>query len=65
MDSLDLVTISEAAKQFGKTVANIRYYIEYDRINKYNPNGKRIIGKARNGISRNPLAGKLSELLGG
>jgi len=52
MHSSDLVTISEAAHRVGKTVANIRYYIEYNRIGKYNPQGERINGKAHNGELR-------------
>jgi hypothetical protein len=57
MNSIDLVTVSEAAKAMGKTVANIRYYISYDRIAKYNPNGERITGRARNGQLRVSLSG--------
>jgi len=56
MNKPDLVTVSEAAKATGKTVANIRYYISYDRIAKYNPNGKRITGRARNGQLRVSLS---------
>ena len=56
MNSLDLVTVSEAAKATGKTVANIRYYISYDRIAKYNPNGEPITRKARNGELRVSLS---------
>ncbi|MBD3339406.1 MAG: hypothetical protein GF353_09875 [Candidatus Lokiarchaeota archaeon] len=50
--SNDLLTISDAAKITGKTVANIRYYISYDRINKYSPDGEAIKGKAKNGELR-------------
>ena len=56
MSNSDLATISEAAKAVGKTVANIRYYISYNRISKYNPNGERIEGKAINGRLRVSLS---------
>ena len=56
MNNQDLVTISEAAKMVNKTVANIRYYISYNRIGKYGPNGEQIIGKARNGELRVSLS---------
>jgi len=52
MGNANLVTISEAAKAVGKTIANIRYYISYGRIGKYSLNGKPIEGKARNGQVR-------------
>ena len=56
MNNSDLVTVSEAAEATGKTVANIRYYISYDRIAKYDPNGKRITGRAKNGQLRVSLS---------
>ena len=56
MERHDLITISEAAKATGKTVANIRYYISYDRIGKYDPDGRKITGKARNGQLRVSLS---------
>jgi len=56
MSKSDLVTISEAAKVVGKTVHNIRYYINYNRIGKYNPNGEQIKGKAKNGKLRVSLS---------
>ena len=60
MDKSDLVTVTEAAKAMGKTVANIRYYITYNRVGKYKPNGKRLENKAKNG----ELRVSLSELRG-
>lgn len=48
----DLLTISEAAEIVGKTVHNIRYYIDYKRIGKYTPDGKLIKRKAKNGELR-------------
>lgn len=56
MNSLDLVTVSEAAKATGKTVANIRYYISYNRIARYNPNGEQMTKKAGNGQLRVSLS---------
>lgn len=38
----DLVTIEQAATLVGKTIHNIRDYIQRGRINKYNPLGQRI-----------------------
>jgi DNA modification methylase len=52
MHSPDLVKIPEAARRVGKTEANIRYYIEYKRIGKYNAQGERINGKASNDTLR-------------
>jgi DNA modification methylase len=48
---VDLVTIEEAAKTVGKTIHNIRDYIQRGRINKYNELGARIY-KANNGELR-------------
>ncbi len=56
MNNSDLVTISEAAKVVRKTVHNIRYYINYNRIGKYNPEGKQIKGKAKDGGLRVSLS---------
>ena len=47
----DLVTIQEAARLIGKTLHNIRDYIQRGRIKKYNLWGVRI-SKARNGELR-------------
>jgi len=47
----NLVTIEQAAVIVGKTVHNIRDYIQRGRINKYNPSGRRI-SKAQNGQLR-------------
>lgn len=52
----DLVTISQAANAFDKNVHNIRYYIQYERIKKYTPDGKVLNGKARNGELRVSLS---------
>jgi len=52
MSNSDLVTISEAAKTVGKTVHNIRYYIDYNRIGKYKPDGTQLKRKAKNGELR-------------
>jgi DNA modification methylase len=38
----EFLTISEAAAFAGKTRSNISYLIQYNRLNKYNPNGERI-----------------------
>ena len=62
MSNSDLVTISEAANSVGKTIANVRYYINYNRIGKYNPEGERIKGRARNGELRVSLS-ELREFL--
>lgn len=56
MENPDLIVISEAAKRVGKTVHNIRYYIDYGRIAKYGPDGEQIQGKARNGDLRVSLS---------
>lgn len=32
-DELELVTLEEAARTVGKTPSNIRYYLQYGRIN--------------------------------
>jgi DNA modification methylase len=56
METVDLVTISEAATRVGKTIHNIRYYIDYGRIAKYRPDGEVIKGKARNGDLRVSLS---------
>lgn len=56
MPARDLVTISEAATRVGKTIHNIRYYIDYGRIAKYRPDGEVIKGKARNGDLRVSLS---------
>jgi DNA modification methylase len=47
----DLATLEQAARIVGKKPHNIRYYIQYGRINKYDPSGKRI-SKAHNGQLR-------------
>jgi len=47
----DFVTPSEAARIFGKTLHNIRDYLQRGRINKYNQSGQRIY-RARNGELR-------------
>lgn len=47
----DLVTLEHAAHVVGKTPANIRYYIQVGRINKYDLSGRKIL-KARNGQLR-------------
>ena len=52
MNNLDLITISEAAETVGKTVHNIRYYIDYKRIGKYTPDGTQLNQKAKNGELR-------------
>jgi DNA modification methylase len=52
MSNSDLITISEAAETVGKTVHNIRYYIDYKRIGKYKPDGTKLIQKAKNGELR-------------
>jgi len=52
MSKSDLITISEAAKTVGKTVHNIRYYIDYKRIGKYKPDGTQLKQKAKNGELR-------------
>ena len=52
MNETDLVTISDAAKITGKTAANIRYYISYNKINKYKPDGSKLDRKAKNGELR-------------
>ena len=54
----ELLTLQQAAKIFEKTPSNISYLINYDRINRYDTEGKRI-EKARNGelrVSRAELA---------
>lgn len=48
MSNTDLITISEAAETVGKTVHNIRYYINYKRIGKYTPDGSPLKRKAKN-----------------
>lgn len=50
-ESLDLVTIEEAAQLVGKTPANIRDYIQRGRIGKYDEEGKPI-QRALNGHLR-------------
>ena len=52
MTNSDLITISEAAETVGKTVHNIRYYIDYKRIGKYKPDGTKLKQKAKNGELR-------------
>jgi DNA modification methylase len=52
MSNQDYITLPEAAKAVGKSVHNIRYYINYNRIGKYNPDGKPLKRKARNGELR-------------
>ena len=52
MTNSDLITISEAAETVGKTVHNIRYYIDYKRIGKYKPDGTKLNQKAKNGELR-------------
>lgn len=54
----ELLTLQQAAKVFGKTPSNISYLINYDRISRYDTEGKRI-EKAKNGelrVSRAELA---------
>jgi hypothetical protein len=54
----ELLTLQQAAKIFEKTPSNISYLINYDRINRYDTEGRRI-EKARNGelrVSRAELA---------
>jgi hypothetical protein len=54
----ELLTLQQAAKLFGKTPSNISYLINYDRINRYDTEGKRV-ERARNGelrVSRAELA---------
>jgi DNA modification methylase len=48
VDSLDLVTIEDAARLVGKTTHNIRDYIQRKRISKYSDKGEPI-QRARNG----------------
>lgn len=50
-DSLQLVTLDEAAKAVGKTPHNIRDYIQRGRITKYNSLGKKV-ARAANGDLR-------------
>jgi DNA modification methylase len=52
----DLKTLKQAAKIVGKTEANIRYYITYNRINRYKPSGQKLTGKAKNGELRISLS---------
>ena len=52
MSNSDLISISEAAETVGKTVHNIRYYIDYNRIGKFTPDGKPLKRKAKNGELR-------------
>ena len=52
MSNTDLISISEAAETVGKTVHNIRYYIDYKRIGKYKPDGTKLKQKAKNGELR-------------
>jgi len=52
MNNSDLITITDAAATVGKTVHNIRYYIDYNRIGKYTPDGKLLKRKAKNGELR-------------
>ncbi|MFQ3548451.1 MAG: DNA methyltransferase [Armatimonadota bacterium] len=47
----DLVTLEEASIKVGKTIHNIRDYIQRGKIQKYNPNGE-LITKAKNGELR-------------
>lgn len=49
--TLELVTIGEAARLVGKTLHNIRDYIQRGRIGKYNEYGE-IIERAQNGHLR-------------
>ena len=49
---LKLVSISQAAKEVNKTTSNIRYYINYNRIAKYNIDGVKLDSKASNGELR-------------
>ncbi len=49
--SSDLVTLEKAARVIGKTIHNVRDYIQRGRINKYNTFGERI-NKANNGELR-------------
>jgi len=50
-EDLELVTLDEAARITGKTIHNIRDYIQRQRISKYNSNGE-IINRAKNGELR-------------
>ena len=50
-DSLELVTLEDAARIVGKTPHNIRDYIQRGRIRKYDPQGEPI-KRARNGELR-------------
>ncbi len=52
MSNSDLISISKAAEAVGKTVHNIRYYIDYKRIGKYKPDGTKLKQKAKNGELR-------------
>jgi hypothetical protein len=52
MSNSDLISISEAAETVGKTVHNIRYYIDYKRIGKYKSDGTKLKQKAKNGELR-------------
>ncbi|MBC8182897.1 hypothetical protein H8E88_17475 [candidate division KSB1 bacterium] len=56
MISEDLKTLKQAAEIVGKTEANIRYYITYNRINRYKSNGQKLTGKAKNGELRISLS---------
>jgi len=51
LDSLELVTLEEAARFAGKTPHNIRDYIQRGRISKYDAQGN-LISRARNGELR-------------
>lgn len=51
VEDSDFVTLQQAACIVGKTLHNIRDYIQRGRINKYDPSGQRI-SKARNGQLR-------------
>ena len=56
MISEDLKTLKQAAEIVGKTEANIRYYVTYNRINRYRSNGQKLTGKAKNGELRISLS---------
>ncbi|MFC1753293.1 DNA methyltransferase [Thermoproteota archaeon] len=59
----EYLTLKEAAHLFNKTISNISYLIQYDRINRYNSKGEKI-KKAKNGglrVSKKELITYFSE----
>ena len=52
LKDLNLVTVSQAAREVKKTTSNIRYYISYNRISKYNSLCEKLNSKASNGDLR-------------